>query len=284
MIVVWLLMLNHMDFSARSSQPQLHQMVGTSNILETVKVLFRTSPSPFLHSMGHPEIPSLYRHKAHKIDRKYCGTDPDHVGPLQQRLESFGPITSLVAGQFGDVSDDFHDLLNKLVTTKSAHMAQLEGRSVSESERGLLFPLLRHISCKHPATCCKHLATCRKHPVTGSKHVKNIPRHVTNTPQLVANTPRNVAKTPQHVANTQQHVANTLGHVTNTPWHVVIILWHVAIMTCCKHPMTCNALFVTCHGMFVTCHRVFATCDKLWHVANPLCLSHVKNVPKYPKT
>ena len=158
-------MLNHMDFSARSSQPQLHQMVGTSNILETVKVLFRASPSPFLHSMGHPEIPSLYRHKAHKIDRKYCGTDPDHVGPLPQRLESFGPITSFVAGQFGDVYDDFHDLLNKLVTTKSAHMAQLEGRSVSESERGFLFSLLRHISCKHVANTQRHVAKTSQHVV-----------------------------------------------------------------------------------------------------------------------
>ena len=61
----------------------------------------------------------------------------------QGRWLSFGPITKLVAGQFGDVSEDFHDLLNRLVTAKSAHIAQLEGRPVSDSERGILLHQLR---------------------------------------------------------------------------------------------------------------------------------------------
>jgi hypothetical protein len=89
------------------------------------------------------EIPKIYLDKAQDIDRKYCGTHPNNVGPLQQRLEGFGDIIRLVAGQFGDVSQDFHHLLKSLAVSKATHIAHTEGRPVSESERGLLLHQLR---------------------------------------------------------------------------------------------------------------------------------------------
>ena len=76
-------------------------------------------------------------------DRKYCHTDPEHVGPLQQHLESYGQIRCLVAGQYGDVSQDFHTLLKDLATSKAAHISRMEGRPVSDSECGLILHQLR---------------------------------------------------------------------------------------------------------------------------------------------
>ena len=88
-------------------------------------------------------LPKLYLDKAQKIDRKYCHTEVGHVGPLQQRLESFGKLLCLVAGQYGEVSQDFHTLLKDLAASKAAHISHMEGRPVSESERGLLLHQLR---------------------------------------------------------------------------------------------------------------------------------------------
>ena len=89
------------------------------------------------------QLPKLYRDKAHDIDVKYCHTDPNHVGPLEQRLKGFGDLLCLVAGQYGEVSQDFHELLKRLVSSKAAHIAQVEGRPISDSERGLILNQLR---------------------------------------------------------------------------------------------------------------------------------------------
>ena len=89
------------------------------------------------------EIPRLYRDKAQKIDRKYCGAARDQTGPLEQRLQDFGEISCLVAGQYGEVSQNFHELLKKLSVSKAAHISQIEGRGVSESEKGLILHQLR---------------------------------------------------------------------------------------------------------------------------------------------
>ena len=48
-----------------------------------------------------------------------------------------------MAGQYGDISQDFHDLLKKLASTKAQHISLLEGRPVSDSEQGLI---LHHLS------------------------------------------------------------------------------------------------------------------------------------------
>ena len=88
-------------------------------------------------------LPKLYLDKAKKIDRKYCGTQEDQEGPLEQRLKSFGDLQCLVAGQYGEVSQHYHDLLAKLAKTKAAHFSLTQGRPLSNSEQGLLLHQLR---------------------------------------------------------------------------------------------------------------------------------------------
>ena len=48
-----------------------------------------------------------------------------------------------MAGQYGEVSQHTHDLLAKLTKTKAEHIAQVEGRHLSNSERGLLLHQMR---------------------------------------------------------------------------------------------------------------------------------------------
>ena len=93
--------------------------------------------------MSVPKASQNYLDKAKTIDRKYCGTPQDQEGPLEQRLKSFGELLCLVAGQYGEVSQHYHDLLAKLAKTKAAHISQTQGRALSNSEQGLLFHQLR---------------------------------------------------------------------------------------------------------------------------------------------
>ena len=85
----------------------------------------------------------MYLDKAQKIDRKYCGSNQNQEGPLEQRLKGFGDLICLVAGQYGEVSQHFHDLLAKLSKAKASHIGQMEGRQLSESERDLLLQKMR---------------------------------------------------------------------------------------------------------------------------------------------
>ena len=48
-----------------------------------------------------------------------------------------------MAGQYGEISQDFHDLLKQLALTKAKHISLLEGRPLSVSEQGLLLHHLR---------------------------------------------------------------------------------------------------------------------------------------------
>ena len=89
------------------------------------------------------QIPNSYKNKARKIDNKYHNTAPGQVGPLEQRLQGFGKILCLVAGQYGEISQDLHDLLKQLASAKAKHISLLEGRFLSASEQGLLLHHLR---------------------------------------------------------------------------------------------------------------------------------------------
>ena len=89
------------------------------------------------------QIPKLYLDKAKTIDQKYCNTRPGQVGPLQQRLQSFGELQCIVAGQYGEVSQHTHDLLRKLTACKANHISHMEGRVLSDQERSILLQQLR---------------------------------------------------------------------------------------------------------------------------------------------
>ena len=61
------------------------------------------------------------------------------VAPQKTRRE----LQCLVAGQYGEVSQHYHDLLAKLAKSKAAHFSLTHGRALSNSEQGLLLHQLR---------------------------------------------------------------------------------------------------------------------------------------------
>ena len=115
-------------------------------------------------------IPNEYKNKAKRIDTKYFGTQVGHVGPLEQHLQGFGDIQCLVAGQYGEVSQDFHKLLQKLAQSKASHISLLEGRPVSDSEQGLiLHHLRRRLSVSIITAQSRCLLTRLHHMAPGAK-------------------------------------------------------------------------------------------------------------------
>ena len=119
------------------------------------------------------QIPNLYKNKARKIDIKYNGTTAGQVGPLEQRLRGYGDILRLVAGQYGEISQDFHDLIKKLASTKANHISLLEGRPVSDSERGLILHHTRkRLSIYIITAQSRCLLTCLNHMAPAAKEAK----------------------------------------------------------------------------------------------------------------
>ena len=93
------------------------------------------------------QLPKLYTDKAKAIDQKFHGASKQHVGPVEQKLNSFGNLQCLVLGQFGEASQHVHHLLNKLSTIKAKAHSRAIGRPVSEHERaGILHYFRRRLS------------------------------------------------------------------------------------------------------------------------------------------
>ena len=67
--------------------------------------------------------------KAKVCDEFYGNTQPGDVGPVRQRLRSFGPTLPLVVGHFGEWNEGFQVLLSALAEDAAPRMAALFGAS-----------------------------------------------------------------------------------------------------------------------------------------------------------
>ena len=68
-----------------------------------------------------------YDVKFHNTPEKIVGQPEPSAGPLVSRLRSF-PMMKLVAGPWGHLSDDFHDLLGIFAKNRAAAEARSQGR------------------------------------------------------------------------------------------------------------------------------------------------------------
>ena len=81
-----------------------------------------------------------YRKKADQMDRLL---GEEGQGRVRRRLDEFGEILGLVIGQFGEASEDVHQLLEQLADSRVVLLARREGQQVSEQERGVIVGQLR---------------------------------------------------------------------------------------------------------------------------------------------
>ena len=63
-------------------------------------------------------LPEEYRKKAATADQGHNGAEEGELGPCKQRLTDLVEVCGLVSGNFGEVSDHWHQLLAALATSR----------------------------------------------------------------------------------------------------------------------------------------------------------------------
>ena len=65
------------------------------------------------------------------------------MGPVQQKLESFGDLSGLVIGQFGECSQALHSLLRSLSDIRVENMSRSRGIQLLEEKTSLILQQYR---------------------------------------------------------------------------------------------------------------------------------------------
>ena len=81
-----------------------------------------------------------YRKKADNMDKILGEGGQNRV---RRRLDQFGQLVGLVVGQFNEVSDDTHKLLEHMADSRVNMVSRREGRQMSDQERGVVMGQLR---------------------------------------------------------------------------------------------------------------------------------------------
>ena len=93
------------------------------------------------------KLPEEYREKAAAADQTHNGVEDGTVGPCEQRLIDLGEVRGLVAGNFGEVSDHWHQLLASLATRRVQVAGVQRGRQgilrSEDAERAVAISRLR---------------------------------------------------------------------------------------------------------------------------------------------
>ena len=76
--------------------------------LSSNKTRYPRNPRPTIRAVDRRAdgLTSEYERKARNCDSQYCGTQPGQVGPVLAKIQSFGEVTGLVFGKWGEVSKD----------------------------------------------------------------------------------------------------------------------------------------------------------------------------------
>ena len=74
------------------------------------------------------ELNAEYLAKARRTDQTYCGTARGMVGPVERKLASLERVHGIVAGAFGEESDDLQSLIPHLAVSRERYAGPQLGR------------------------------------------------------------------------------------------------------------------------------------------------------------
>ena len=102
-------------------------------------------------------LPNEYRRKAQEADRVYCNYAGERTGPVERKLLHYGELLGLVVGAFGEVSEDLHEIIQKLAESRVGAIGLRRGREASEKELGAVIGQIRR---SLSTTCVRAQAQC----------------------------------------------------------------------------------------------------------------------------
>ena len=131
---------------------------GEEVVLAELKVIsccptrYQRNPCPQMKAVDRraSTLPAEYRQHAKKVDIEYGGVPQGVVGPVEAKLLSFPPLRRWVFGAWGEASEDVHQLVNDLASSRAKHQQQLEGgwrwsKRSEEAEVALLTGQVRRL-------------------------------------------------------------------------------------------------------------------------------------------
>ena len=118
---------------AGETRPVLHELKVVSFGKTRYKPGWRERAVDVRAAQLHQE----YVDKARRADQQYGGVVVGTVGPVERKLLSFGQVKGLVFGNFGEVSEATHKLLDIMATSRvRVALPQTGRRGVTRSEEG----------------------------------------------------------------------------------------------------------------------------------------------------
>ena len=85
-----------------------------------------------------------YVAKARRADTKYGNTPVGQVGRMEQKLMNYGKVCGLVVGGWGEISEDFKELMQVMADNK---LQELEAQTGGENRKSASAQLASYVSC-----------------------------------------------------------------------------------------------------------------------------------------
>ena len=114
--------------------PILYEM----KVVSSCKTRYPRNPKPEARAVDTRAelLPNEYLSKARKTDQNYGGTAEGEVGGVERKLLSFPRVRGMVIGAFGEISEDYQELLQIMAQTRLQQMEHQPGGRVGRRGQG----------------------------------------------------------------------------------------------------------------------------------------------------
>ena len=112
--------------------PTLYEM----KVISSCKTRYKRNPKPEARAVDARSdlLPGEYLTKARNTDRKFGGTLEGEIGGVERKLLSFPRVKGLVIGAFGELNEDFRELLQKMAQSKLSQLEHQPGGRVGSKK------------------------------------------------------------------------------------------------------------------------------------------------------
>ena len=105
-------------------------------------------------------LQAIYKNKARSLDQTISGTTEGQRGPVERRLDEFGPLIGLCFGAWGEGSNDVHMMVDKLANSRLKFQRAQEGRPTESGSQNELALIVGQIRRKFSVTAIKAQVGC----------------------------------------------------------------------------------------------------------------------------